>query len=72
MFWPRQCAHTRQLAEPESTAGAAEALHRIAELLERESAFRASYHVYLQAEPDVVMAHSAVRQVLERAVRQVH
>lgn len=60
------------LAETESTADAADALARIAALLDHDSEFRASYLVYLQAEPDVVMAHAAVRQVLERSVRQLH
>jgi hypothetical protein len=60
------------LANPEPAGESAVALARIAALLDRDSEFRASYLVYLQDDPDVVMAHAAVRQVLERAVRQIH
>ena len=35
-------------------------------LLEAEGAFRATYLVYLQAEPDVIVAHAALRQLLAR------
>ena len=35
-------------------------------LLEADQAFRASYLVYLQTEPDVVMAHAALRRLLTR------
>jgi len=35
-------------------------------LLEADGEFRSSYLVYLQAEPDVVMAHAALRRALLR------
>ncbi len=42
------------------------ALADIAALLEADSEFRASYLIYLQAEPAVVVAHGIVRRMLRR------
>jgi hypothetical protein len=36
----------------------------VAELLDASSEFRASYLVYLQEDPDLVLAHAAVRRLL--------
>jgi hypothetical protein len=36
----------------------------VAELLEANAEFRATYLVYLQAEPDLVLAHAALRRLL--------
>jgi hypothetical protein len=41
-----------------------QACARIAALIDGEGEFRASYLVYLQAEPDVVVAHAGLRRLL--------
>ena len=45
-------------------AGFAAARAAVARLLRDESAFRASYLVYLQSDPHAVLAHAAVRRLL--------
>jgi hypothetical protein len=39
----------------------------VAKLLEQDSEFRASYLVYLQSDPDAVIAHATLRRLLEKA-----
>ena len=42
----------------------------VAKLVEQDGEFRASYLVYLQAEPDVVMAHATLRRLIARSSRK--
>ncbi len=53
-------AAAEEVAEADLAAVSADVLA----LLEQEGEFRASYLVYLQTEPDVVMAHAELRRVL--------
>jgi hypothetical protein len=57
-----------ELAEAEEVGAVdfARAAAEVAELLDEDSAFRSAYLVYLQAEPDVVLAHGALRQLIVR------
>jgi hypothetical protein len=48
----------------------ARAAAEAAELLDGISEFRAAYLVYLQSEPDVVLAHAAVRRLTQRRTGQ--
>jgi hypothetical protein len=56
-------------AADEATVAAARGA--VARLLDADSAFRASYHVYLQSDPDAVLAHGAVRRLVGPAGREV-
>jgi hypothetical protein len=51
-------------AEEVGDADFATAAAEVAELVDGESEFRASYLVYLQSEPDAVLAHAALRRLL--------
>jgi len=63
----QQLALLDELAEADeiATADIARAAQEVAELLAAD-AFRGPYLVYLQTEPDVVLAHAALRPLLER------
>jgi hypothetical protein len=54
-------------ADPDADDAAIKAARAaVARLLENDGAFRASYHVYLQSDPDTVLAHATVRGLLQR------
>jgi hypothetical protein len=57
-----------ELAEAEDVADVdfARAAAEVAELVDEDSAFRAAYLVYLQSEPDVVLAHGVLRRLIAR------
>jgi hypothetical protein len=58
-----ELAEAEDLGADDLTRAATE----VAELVEADSAFRAAYLVYLQAEPDVVLAHAALRRLITGA-----
>ncbi len=62
----RAIAALDELADSEDGDPAAidEVLSSIVRLLDEPGEFRATYLVYLQADPDVVMAHAALRRLL--------
>ena len=60
-----ELAAAEELAPSDLETAVAETLA----LLDQEGPFRATYLVYLQAEPDVVMAHAALRRLLVRFAR---
>ncbi|HET8697839.1 MAG TPA: hypothetical protein VFO94_10160 [Gammaproteobacteria bacterium] len=57
-----ELAEADELGAPDLDA----ARNSVAELLDTTSEFRASYLVYLQEDPDLVLAHAAVRRLLRR------
>jgi hypothetical protein len=60
-----------ELASSEEIGGRdfARAAAEVAALVEASSEFGAAYLVYLQSDPDVVIAHAAVRRLLARGGR---
>jgi hypothetical protein len=61
----KQIATIDERTREEVDAGAVAAVRaEVLALLEDESDFRASYLVYLQAEPDVVVAHATLRRLV--------
>lgn len=61
----RQIAAVDELLAGEADVEAVEAAHvAVSKLFDEDAAFRASYHVYLQSEPDVVVAHATLRRLL--------
>lgn len=62
----QQLALLDELAAAEDVGGAdfARAAAEVAELVDGISEFRAAYLVYLQSEPDVVLAHAALRRLI--------
>jgi hypothetical protein len=62
----RAIAAIDELAAAEETDGAAvaDAYRSIANLIDEPGEFRATYLVYLQSDPDVVMTHAALRRRL--------
>ena len=57
-----ELAEADEIGEPDLDAARAS----VAELLDASSEFRGPYLVYLQEEPDLVLAHAAVRKLLGR------
>jgi hypothetical protein len=61
----RQIAAVDELLAGEADVDAVQtARAAVSKLLEDDAEFRASYHVYLQSEPDVVVAHATLRRLL--------
>ena len=58
-----ELADSEQVGSPDFARAAAE----VAELVDENSEFRAAYLVYLQSEPDVVIAHADLRKLISRA-----
>jgi hypothetical protein len=67
----RQIADLDELAAGEVDAATlAAARHSVAHLLDESTEFRPTYLVYLQADPDAVIAHAAVRRLLPPPARK--
>jgi hypothetical protein len=58
-----ELADAEAVGDPDVARAAAE----VAELVDEDSEFRAVHLVYLQSEPDVVLAHAALRRLIARA-----
>jgi hypothetical protein len=68
----RQIADLDELASEAVDAEALEAAREsVARLIDQSDEFRPTYLVYLQADPDTVIAHAAVRHLLARRGRPV-
>jgi hypothetical protein len=63
-----ELASAAEVAEGDLARAAAE----VGALLDGASDFAAAYRVYLQSDPDVVLAHAAVRKRLPRAAPAEH
>jgi hypothetical protein len=68
----RQIAELDALASGEVDAATlGEARRSVARLIEESVEFRPTYLVYLQADPDAVLAHAAVRRLLPPPTRKL-
>jgi len=66
----QQMAALDELASEEIDAAIVDAARKsVARLIEEPSDFRASYLVYLQSNPDAVIAHAALRRLVPASVR---